>query len=178
VVPDFLRPENGLKPVLLGHLAGSLLFYLGFFLYAASDTTGFLFLDHANLMIHEAGHMFFGWGGETIQILGGTLLQLFVPLVCVLAFYRAGETAAIAFAIFWGFENMLYIATYMGDARTAALPLIGSDESDWAILFTKWGVLHQDRAIAAWVRALGWIGMASAPVWLTWRHLRASVRKP
>ena len=169
---DVLRPVEGLKPIGLAPLAGSMVFYLAFFLYAGSDTTGFLFLDHANLMIHEAGHMFFAWGGETLHILGGTLLQLIVPLVCAIAFYRAGETAAVAFAVFWGFENLLYVAAYMGDARRAALPLVGADESDWAILLTKWGVLHLDRAIASWIRAIGWLGMFSAPVWLAWRHLK------
>jgi Trk-type K+ transport system membrane component len=54
----------------------------------------------------------------------------------------------------------------MGDARTAALPLVGADESDWAILFSQWGVLHLDRTIAAWTRAIGWIGMVGTVAWL------------
>ena len=170
--PDFLRPDNGLKPVSLAALAGSLVFYAAFMLYAAANTTGFLFLDHANLMIHEVGHMFFAWGGETLHILGGTILQVVVPVVCALIFFRTGETAAIAFAVFCGFENLLYIAAYMGDARRSAMPLVGADESDWTILVTKWGVLQLDTAIASWVRGTGWLGMLATPAWLTWRHLR------
>ena len=166
-----LRPENGLKPVSREAMIGSGIFYGLFLLYAATSSTGFLFLDYANLLIHEAGHMFFAWGGETLQILGGTLAQLIVPLVCTLVFFRRGDTAAIAFTVFWGFENLLYIATYMGDARSSALPLVGSDESDWTLLFSKWGILHLDRTIAAWTRALGWIGMLATPAWLAWRHV-------
>jgi hypothetical protein len=152
-------------------MIGSGIFYGLFLLYAATNTSGFLFLDHANLMIHEAGHMVFAWGGETLQILGGTLAQLIVPLVCTLVFIRRGETAAVAFTVFWGFENLLYIATYMADARTSALPLVGADESDWTLLFTQWGVLHLDRTIAAWTRAVGWIGMLATPAWLAWRQV-------
>src|SRR5262245_51171915 len=152
-------------------MIGSGIFYGLFLLYAARNTTGFLFLDHANLMIHEAGHMFLGWAGQTLQLLGGTLAQLIVPLLCTLVFLRRGDTAAIAFTVFWGFENLLYIATYMADARTSALPLVGSDESDWTILFSQWGILHLDRTIAAWTRAVGWIGMLATPVWLGWRYL-------
>jgi hypothetical protein len=60
----------------------------------------------------------------------------------------------------------------MADARRSALPLVGSDESDWTILFTHWGVLHLDTAIAAWTRGAGWIGMLAASGWLAYRHVR------
>jgi hypothetical protein len=33
--------------------------YALFLIYAACDTSGFLFPDNVNLMIHEAGHLFF-----------------------------------------------------------------------------------------------------------------------
>jgi hypothetical protein len=112
-----------------------------------------------------------------MQILGGTLGQLIVPLACVLLFIRRGETLAVAFSAFWGFENLLYIATYMADARASALPLVGSDESDWTILFSNWGVLHLDRTIAAWTRAAGWIGMLATIGWLAWMHLKTQERE-
>jgi hypothetical protein len=167
-----LVPEEGLKPVPKSAFIGWTVAYTLFLLYAAANTSGFLLLDHANLMIHEAGHVFFSWGGYYTQILGGTLGELIVPVVCLLLFLYRGETQAIAFAAFWFFENFLYIATYMGDARAAALPLVGSDESDWAILFTHWGVLHLDRTIAAWMRGLGWLGMIATVAWLAWMYFR------
>jgi hypothetical protein len=167
-----LLPEDGFSPVSRGAMIGWGVFYALFILYAATDTSGFLVIDYANLMFHEAGHVMFSWGGYYTQILGGTLGELLVPLACTLFFLRRGETTAIAFSAFWTFENLLYIATYMGDARRAALPLVGSDESDWAILFSHWGVLHLDRAIAVWTRALGWIGMLAAIGWLAWMSFR------
>jgi len=177
VIREWLLPEDDFKPVSRAALIGWGVFYFLFLLNAALDDNGFLFVDHANLMIHEAGHFFFSWFGYYTQILGGTLGQLLVPLLCMLAFVRRGETSAVAFCAFWLFENCLYIATYMGDARTSALPLVGSDESDWTILFTHWGVLVHDRTIAAWVRALGWIGMLGSVAWLAWMHVRIPQRK-
>ena len=38
--------------------------YLLFLLYAYRDTSGFLFLDYANLPIHEAGHLFYMKKGQ------------------------------------------------------------------------------------------------------------------
>jgi len=67
---------------------------------------------------------------------------LIVPLVCLPVFVRRGATMAVAFCAFWTFENQLYIATYMGDARGSVLPLVGSDGSDGTILITHWGPLQ------------------------------------
>ena len=177
VLQDWLWSDDGFKPVSRGALVGWGSCYVLFLLYAAANTSGFLFLDHANLMIHEAGHMFFSWGGYYTTILGGTLAQVIAPILCALIFVRRGETVAIAFCAFWGFENLLYIATYMGDARTAALPLVGADESDWAILLSHWGVLHLDRTMAAWTRGLGWLGMLATMGWLAWMHVNGVARR-
>jgi hypothetical protein len=37
---------------------------------------GFIFLDYANLVFHEAGHPIFGLLGETMGLYGGTIGQL------------------------------------------------------------------------------------------------------
>jgi len=57
----------------------------------------------------------------------------------------------------------------MADARTAALPLVGSGDSDWEILFTQWGLLAQDQKIGGIVRTLGWFGMLATTAWLAYR---------
>jgi len=165
------------KPVSRGALIAWLVAYGLFLWYAARDTEGFLFIDHANLVFHEAGHMFFSWFGHTIMILGGTLGELLVPLGVALYFGRQRETAGVAFAIFWFFENFLYIATYMADARAMELPLVGIGDTvghDWNLLFSQWGVLMQDTHIAAATRALGWCGMLATLAWLIWMHLRTA----
>jgi hypothetical protein len=146
-----------------------LCFYALFLLYAVTSSTGFLILDYANLIIHEGGHFFFSWFGDTIRILGGTLGELLVPLLCAAYFFFQRETTGFAFSIFWFFENFPYIGTYMADARTAALPLVGSGDSDWEILFTQWGLLAQDQKIGVTMRILGYLGMFAIGLWLAHR---------
>jgi hypothetical protein len=147
--------------------------YGAFLVYAWLNQGQFLFIDNANLMIHEAGHAVFAWAGYYTQILGGTIAQVVVPFGCMLVFIRRGETTAVAATAFWGFQNLLYVATYMADARRSALPLVGSDESDWTILFSHWGVLQDDLTIAAWTSGVGWIGMLGTVAWLVWMHVRS-----
>ena len=168
--PD--RPAIGWRRVSLTALLAWLTFYALFLFHAARSESGFLLLDHVNLVIHEGGHFFFGWFGETMGILGGTLGELLVPLLIAAYFVWHRQTAGVAFASFWLFENFLYIATYMADARTVALPLVGGGEHDWELLFAQWSVLQHDRAIAGVVRTLGWLGMLGSVGWLVWMALR------
>jgi len=150
-----------------------LLLYAIFLLYAFRDTSGFLFLDFANLMIHEAGHPLFSWFGNTLMLLGGTLLELIVPVACAVYFYFQRQTYGYAFSVFWFFENFLYIGTYMQDARANALPLVNSDIGDWTILFGQWGILEYDLKIGQFVRGLGWVGMLASIIWLGYRAFRS-----
>jgi len=166
------------KPVSRGAGIAWLCFYILFLLYAFADRTGFLILDYVNLIVHEGGHFFFSWFGHTIMVLGGTLGELLVPILCAVYFFWQREATGFAFCSFWFFENFPYIGTYMADARTAALPLVGSEESDWTILFGQWGLLHLDQKIGGLVRTLGWLGMLATVAWLAYqvRHDAASKR--
>ncbi len=148
------RPEEDWTGVSHAKLAAWLVFYTLFLLHAVTNNTGFLILDHVNLVIHEAGHFFFGWFGNTIGILGGTLGELLVPLLIAAYFFWHRDTAGTSFAAFWFFENFLYIGTYMADARSLALPLVGSCEHDWELLFGQWGLLAHDRTIGGATRDL------------------------
>ncbi|MCL5287477.1 MAG: hypothetical protein M1453_05725 [Acidobacteria bacterium] len=151
-----------------------LVFFLGFLWYAAKSDEDFLFLDRLNLVVHEGGHPLFSFFGETMMILGGTLLELIVPLGIAIYFWWHRHTAGVAFCSFWFFENFLYIGTYMADARRLTLPLVGSGDHDWEILFSQWGVLHLDQKIGGWTRTLGWWGMGLTVVWLVWMWRRTA----
>jgi hypothetical protein len=170
------RPDDW-SPV--SRLGGALCvsFYLLFLLYAAQNTSGFLFLDYANLMIHEAGHLVFSWGSNTLMLLGGTLGELIAPLLCGAFFLFHRQTYGFAFSLFWFFENFLYIGTYMADARTSSLQLINSDESDWEILFTRWNLMLYDQKIGHTFRFFGWLGMLATVAWLVYRIYRSAQPK-
>lgn len=168
---------DGWKPVSRATAIVALVCYVFFLFYAAFDRSNFLFLDFANLAIHEAGHPLFGilgggaenGFGYTLTILGGTLLELIVPAACVFYFFFRREAAGAAFCGFWFFENFLYIGTYMADARTLALPLVGSGDHDWEILFTQWKLMLRDQQIGHAMRFTGWIGMIFSVAWFAYR---------
>jgi hypothetical protein len=152
-------------------------FYATFLLYVFRSHGGFLFVDLANLVVHEGGHMLFGWFGPTLGLWGGTLLQWLVPFLLAAYFFTQRQTAAFAFSAFFFFENWLYTSTYMADARAMALPLVTTGdpdyaEHDWHTIFSSLGVLQYDTTIAVVVRFLGWCGMTGVVAWLIWRSLR------
>jgi len=165
------------KPVSRAAAWFALASYFLFLLYAAFDRSGFLFLDYANLAIHEAGHPLFGMFagpeesgvGYTLEILGGTLLELMVPAAYAAAFFFRRELPGVAFCLFWLFENLLYIGHYMATARTLDIQLVGSGEHDWEILFTRWSILVHDQQIGQATRALGWLGMLATVAWFARR---------
>jgi hypothetical protein len=171
------RPDGEWKHVSRAALAGWLVFYALFLLHAARSRSGFLLLDNVNLIIHEAGHFFFYWFGYTLMMLGGTLAQLLVPLLLCVYFAWHRHTAAVTFTTFWFFQNFLYVGTYMADARARALPLVGSGDHDWQILFGQWGLLAQDRVIGAFTRRLGWLGMLATVAWLVWMAMRTGAQE-
>jgi hypothetical protein len=164
----FDRPAHWTRVSRLGG-AIVLTLYLLFLLYAWRDDSGFLILDYANLVIHEAGHPLFSYFGHTLMLLGGTFGELLVPLLCAAFFSYHRQTYGVAFSLFWFFENFLYIGVYMADARTLIRPLVNSDESDWTLLFEQWGILAYDQKIGHLVRQVGWLGMFAVVAWLALR---------
>jgi hypothetical protein len=152
-------------------LLGWIVFFVLFLFYAASQHEQGLFIDNVNLVVHEGGHALFGWFGNMPGLLGGTAMQLTVPLLLASYFFVQRQAAAFAFCLFFFFENFLPVATYMADARAMALPLvtIGDPEfvtHDWHAIFRSVGFLEYDTRIAAFVRFTGWAGMISTACWL------------
>ncbi|MGE5054425.1 MAG: hypothetical protein ACM3WP_09695 [Acidobacteriota bacterium] len=158
------------KPVSRPSLISWLVFYLAFLAYAFSAHGGFLFIDSANLIVHEGGHNLFGWFGPTIGLWGGTLLQWLVPFLLAAYFFTQRQLTAFVFCGFFFFENWLYTATYMADARAQILPLVTTGdpdfvEHDFHAIFSKLGLLDYDTTIALVVRGLGWCGMLAIIAW-------------
>ena len=166
--------EEDWQPVSKAALIGWLVFYGLFLLHAITSKTGFLIIDNVNLIVHEGGHLLFGWLGPTPGLWGGTLNELLVPLALALFFAFHRQTTGAAFAAFFFFENFLYISVYMADARMQALPLVTvgdteAGEHDWFRIFSSLGLLQQDTVIAAAVKAVGWLGMLATIGWLVKR---------
>jgi hypothetical protein len=152
---------------LLGAFAATVLLVI---VYLASSDGWIPVLDSLNLVFHEAGHPLFSPFGETLHILGGTLMQLIVPALVVGSCWYKRQAVGAALAGVWFFQNGFNIARYVADAREQVLPLVGGGEHDWATLLGRWGVLHKDLTYAATLRGLAWIGILICCAWLAWRR--------
>src|SRR5438552_12433535 len=167
------------QPVSPYAVAAWLMFYTGFLVYAFGKHGDFLFIDLANLVVHEGGHLLFGWFGPTLGLWGGTILQWLVPALLAAYFFTQRQTASFAFCSFFFFENWLYTATYMADARAMVLPLVTAGDSDFIehdfhAIFSSLGVLDYDTKIAAVVRLLGWCGMLAVVGWFALQGVKTA----
>lgn len=129
-------------------------------------------IDSLDLAIHEAGHLLFAFGGELSTLLGGTVLQLLIPLIFVIALWRQGDRHGASVPLWWLGQNCWNVSVYIKDARTQELPLVGGGEHDWALILGRFGWLPRDQAIGGAVYlagllifltslALGWRALAN-----------------
>ena len=143
-------------------------------------------LSSANLVFHEAGHWIFGLFGRFIGVLGGTLMETLVPIVCAASFLRTGNRVGAAFSTWWCGQVLTGVAAYAADARAGRLVLLGGVTGadrpgyhDWNNLLRWTGLLEADHAIG-WTIHLAGVGlMLVAIAWacaLAWRSLEARRR--
>ncbi|MBI1921553.1 MAG: hypothetical protein HYS23_10810 [Geobacter sp.] len=117
------------------------------------------FLDRVDLIAHEAGHLLFGYFGEFIMVIGGTLGQLLVPTGIGIYFVLRRELFSSSVMIFWVGQNLLNISVYVKDAAAMELPLVniggGEGMHDWNWLLLKFNVLAWDQIIGNIIYSLG-----------------------
>ena len=132
------------------------------------------FLHNVNLAFHEAGHVIFGlFGWRFLQVLGGSLGQILMPLVCAGAFLiQNRDPFGASVGLWWTAENFMDLAPYIGDARALELPLLGGvtgrdveDYHDWEYLLRTTGGLPYDRLLASASFNLGRVLMLAALLW-------------
>lgn len=128
------------------------------------------------LAFHEMGHLLFSPFGDTLHLLGGSLLQVGVPLAAALYLWlRQGDFFGLAVGQAWLSFSLWELAVYVADARRENLALVGfSDDPqhDWATLLTRWHVLNyaDHFAWSVWLLALLiWSCAILWGVWLCWR---------
>ena len=112
-----------------------------YFVYYASTTYEWHFIDNVNLLIHEAGHVIFMPFGLFLYLLGGSLFQIVFPGAFVVYFYRQKQYLSASLILFWVALNILNVSVYASDAVVMQLPLLGGDSSmhDWHAIL---GMLH------------------------------------
>lgn len=157
-----------ITPKYAHHLVGS----------PATSAIGESFMHWINLVFHEAGHLIFMPLGRLMSILGGSLMQLIMPLICLGTFvlkYRNAFGGAVCF--WWTGQSMLDLAPYIYDARPRVLTLLGGGNGrelqtldggtphDWFNILTAFGMLQHDQTIAKCTHGLGSTLMVVAMVW-------------
>src|SRR5258708_32668935 len=133
-----------------------------------------------NRVFHEAGHVIFRlFGSDFMTVAGGTLNQLLMPAILVVAFlWKNRDAFGSAISLLWFGENLVDCAPYINDARSLDLMVITSgtgkeiEGHDWEYLLTQLGVLNKDVYIAHYVLLTGRVVMILSYIWavaaLTW----------
>ena len=117
--------------------------------------------------VHELGHLVFALtGNEYLTVLGGSLLQLLVPLGAVWLMRDRDDALGVAVAVLWLAASLGNLSWYVGDARDLELPLVSmggeGDDHDWSYLLRTVDLLEQEKRIAAAVRGAGWVAWGGA----------------
>jgi len=135
------------------------------------DTVGASFLHLISLPFHEAGHVFFSPFGDLMTSLGGSLMQVLVPIACWIAFATTSfNPFGAAVMCWWAGENLLDVAIYINDARDLQLVLLGGgtgqevEGHDWERILGLTGLSTHDHQIAWTAHVIGAVMMIGALV--------------
>jgi hypothetical protein len=136
------------------------------------DVVGSSFLHVISIPFHEAGHLIFAPFGDLMTSLGGSLMQVLVPIVCSVAFLTTSPNPfGAAVMAWWAGENLIDVAMYIDDARSLSLVLLGGQTGaeveghDWEHILQRLGLLHRDHQIAWTAHAAGAVIMIAAIVY-------------
>jgi len=134
------------------------------------------------ILFHEAGHVVFGPFGTTLAVAGGTLGQLLMPLICVVALHRNGDNFGAALCSAWMALSLVDASIYAYDAADPVLPLIGGGTGadsfhDFVFLFDRCGQLGHARGWALLMKALGVAGALASLAWAAALLLLQSERR-
>jgi hypothetical protein len=144
-----------------------------------TNYTGESFLHLINLPFHEAGHILFIPFGRFMTILGGSLGQVLMPLICLGTFLiKTRDPFGASVALWWTAESVMDVAPYINDARALDLMLLGgvtgkeTDGHDWNNLLTMLGWLEYDHRLAHLAYNAGILLMLASLMWGGWLLIR------
>lgn len=127
-----------------------------------------------DLPFHEAGHIFFRPFGRLMTSLGGSLMQVLMPAICLVVFLiKTRDPFAGSFALWWMGQNFIDLAPYINDARSLSLPLLGGNVGshspygfhDWEFILRETGLIRLDHAIARLSHGIGSLLILAAVAW-------------
>ena len=160
----------------------AILLTLYYISYASSDpayvNANWNIVDNVDLVIHEGGHIVFIFFGQFMHVLGGSLMQVLLPAIFSGYFFLRREYYSGSILLFWVAQNILNVATYMGDSIIQQLPLLGGDGviHDWNYLLTHMGVLGYTDALSSIMRDFGFLTIVCAAALSIYFSFGLSVR--
>ena len=107
------------------------------------------------LGVHEAGHVLFGFLGETAGIAGGSLAQLLAPIAVAALLARQRDWFGVLVGTSWLAFSLWELARYVADASAQELPLVGFTDDpihDWHWLLSRFGWLQHSATLAGLAR--------------------------
>ncbi len=127
-----------------------------YFIYCLSNENWHI-IDSVDLIIHEAGHWIFIFFGQFIQVLGGSLNQVLIPLIFSIYFLIKKDYYSASIVLIWFGYNLVNVSVYIGDAYFMRLPLLGGDGviHDWNFILSKLNLLKYCGLVAGIIKSLG-----------------------
>jgi len=169
-------PENFSKPRFYLNLSIYVLFFIwgwSFILsnhYSAELNNSFMHI--INLVFHEAGHVIFRLLGHFMSILGGSLLQLLVPMIFLFSFLKRKDAFAASIMLWWFAQSMMDLVAYIDDAQRQEMWLLGGVQGkdmpgihDWNNILGQLGLLEYDHFLATLVSWLAIMVMFLSFFW-------------
>ena len=153
--------EGGTRWARIALIAGLAYWTWQFARTPLSDDAMQSFLHLPNLVFHEAGHLIFSPLGQFMSVLGGSLLQVLIPVVCAIAFIRQEQLFGAAICVWWAGQNLVDVAPYIADARALQLVLLGGrtgaevEGHDWEFILTRLRIIHLDQTLGRIAHGLG-----------------------
>ncbi|MGK9475789.1 hypothetical protein ACSSV9_03120 [Melioribacter sp. OK-6-Me] len=126
----------------------SILFLPAIIFLIHNDGKVFL-LNEINLLIHEGGHGVFALFGKFIYTLGGTLMQIIIPLLFIIYYYKEKKYTLARIFLLWLAQNLINISIYASDAAEKKLRLLGGSKvyHDWNYILSSINLLEYDNII-------------------------------
>ncbi len=137
-----------------------------------SNDIGNSFMHRVNLVFHEAGHMIFMPFGQFMHVLGGSLGQLLMPAIVVLALVlKNHDNFGGSVGLWWLGQSLKDLVPYINDARDLQLQLLTGhsqdvpETHDWANILLDLGLIFHEKKIAILANVSGNLIMLLAMAW-------------
>jgi hypothetical protein len=138
------------------------------------------FLHLVHIPFHEAGHVLLSPFGRFLTVLGGSLFQVLIPVVCgAVLLVKTHDAFGAAVTAWWAGQSLMDLAPYIADARALQLVLLGGhtgaevEGHDWEYLLQAMGWLHRDAALGRLSFTVGALLMVLSIAWgaaVVWRN--------